>query len=128
MDDPNSVERYIRFMVPLACFTGTLAVLVGYDKGMSWLLMLGIFMVGFPLLVAIGYYVIQAGTDEKWVITESSSPKPGQKPYLSFVDEPLDGPGNCPTCGGALFYGRVNCPHCSESIFNVDDEARSPGR
>jgi hypothetical protein len=35
------------------------------------------------------------------------------------------GPGTCPSCGGTLFYGRVNCPHCSESIF-LDDGGSPP--
>jgi hypothetical protein len=43
-----------------------------------------------------------------------------------FQSVPAEGPGTCPSCGGALFYGRVNCPHCSESIFLDAGEASPP--
>jgi hypothetical protein len=39
---------------------------------------------------------------------------------------PLYGPGTCPACGGTLFYGRLNCPHCSEPVFRDGDGARPP--
>ena len=59
----------------------------------------------------------------------SHVPDPPPDPPSSrgpFQSVPDDGPGTCPACGGALFYGRINCPHCSESIFMDTGEVPPP--
>ena len=35
--------------------------------------------------------------------------------YTTAPDRPV--PGRCRVCGGTLFLGRPNCPHCSSSVL-----------
>jgi hypothetical protein len=43
-----------------------------------------------------------------------------------FQAVPLYEAGTCQSCGGTLFYGRLHCPHCSESIFQGAGEDGPP--
>jgi hypothetical protein len=101
-------------------------MVVGYSSDYVMLVLFGAFMIGFSILLFIGYRVIEASSDDDWVIKASPSEAPSSDPYLSFIANPQDGPGSCPSCGGALFYGRLHCPHCSESIFQGTGEVGQP--
>jgi len=97
------------------------------------LIVLGGFTVGIPSLLYVGVRIVETQNDE-YLERQRSPAEPrgsgqGRGPYMEGVDGSVlqEGPGTCQACGGTLFYVRLNCPHCSESIFQgAGDEARPP--
>ncbi|NIP34602.1 MAG: hypothetical protein GWN18_06620, partial [Thermoplasmata archaeon] len=86
-----------------------------------WVIALGAGAVAVPLLVAAYYLLKEGRQDDYWVIEPSAVLDEDSLELDPDQFDLEDGPGTCPTCGGTLFYGRLNCPHCSAPVFRSDE-------
>jgi hypothetical protein len=116
----------LRLLMVIFCLIGAWVIILGMFFGDDRAIVLGVFVLGVPLLLSIGLFLIRSAQDDYWVIEPSASHRELGGPSTDRDGVIDEGPGTCPTCGGTLFYGRVNCPHCSESIFQTEDDARPP--
>jgi hypothetical protein len=76
-----------------------------------------------------GYYVRESaeGTAAEYAPTvpdpgatpRGGPPSPGPTFTYPPPSGPRDEPGKCPDCGGRLFAGRPNCPHCGGPVRSV---------
>lgn len=134
-------------MVALACaIVGGTMVVLGIVENAPGTYLLGAFVAGIPLAFFIYIWWTEVlapvsmvdriseaqrhrreARQEEWTIYPDASAPPGVPGTRGpFQAVPLYSPGNCPACGGTLFYGRLNCPHCSEPVFRDGEGARPP--
>jgi hypothetical protein len=126
MDDRTNKDLRIRLLILLLLLSGVLAFFIGLLIPVYELSVIGVFLIGMPILLYVGYLMVEAQRDEGMVIEASQRafrPAGIGPPGEGVLQE---GPGTCPACGGTLFYGRVNCPHCSVSIFLDAGESPPP--
>ena len=113
-------------LLGLSLLSGAISIITGFVIDSRPLILLGIFCPTCTFLVLIGYIMLESRDDDYWVIEPSAAHRsdPGEiDPSVPGLEQ---GPGTCPACGGTLFYGRLNCPHCSASVFASDDASRPP--
>ena len=127
MDDENRGFSSLVLLVGLGVMAGSIVSGIGNAIPDGRILLLGVIVIVSSILVWIVFWLKGDGRDDHWVI-EPSSPRDAQgRPDPSDADGLDDGPGICTACGGTLHYGRLHCPHCSESIFQgAGEEARPP--
>jgi hypothetical protein len=134
-------------MVALACaIVGGIMVVLGILRAAPGTYLLGAIIAGIPLAFLVYIWwaeVLPQGSvvdriseaqrrrrearHEQWTIyPDASAPPNAPGTRGPFQAVPLYSPGNCPACGGTLFYGRLNCPHCSAPVFRDGEGARPP--
>lgn len=114
MDVWERAFGHLGHLVVILILCGILVMVSGIVIDDGNLVVLGGFMVGTPSLLYIGTRIVETQHDEylerQWSPTELEGIGQHMRPMM-------DGAGICQACGGTLFYGRLHCPHCSESIF-----------
>ena len=127
MDETMGRNPYLQLFVVLSLIGGTILFTIGVAAGDTSLIAIGVLWPLGAILFYLPYVMTETGTDGTWVIEPSATRYVGEGPSPSQEATLDDGPGICQTCGGALHYGRLHCPHCSESIFQgAGDEDRPP--
>ncbi len=147
-DESGDPIRNLAIVATAGAILGGALVVAGALDGRPGWVMLGAFVAGIPLAFYWTAWKVEFISDLPWVRrryearrrrrvrtdgrwTRHPEAPPTSRQQVpggtgSFQAMPLYGPGTCPTCGGTLFYGRLNCPHCSAPVFRSDDGTRPP--
>jgi hypothetical protein len=126
MDDTPDVRGRLVIATGLGVVAGSVLMGMGTETEHWWSVGAGAIIVGGSIAMYLTFVTKDPPREDPMIIEPTWDTLEEGEEELQLDGAAGKGPGVCPACGGALFYGRVNCPHCSASIFQDPDRPPPP--